>query len=498
MTVSEALDFSYHYSDETRARKSSPLKSCIHYFQNPDIAFLGGGLPLSKYFPWDTIEAHSSFPPTTTGEMVNVSHPVSQKNTCLVKLENSDKIDSVDSRDIPLARALQYGFGMGQPELLSFIRDHTQLVHEMKYTDWDVLATTGNTTSWESTLRIFCNKGETILAEQYSFSSSIYAAEAQGITVFPVPLDEHGLIPERLEYILDNWNPQTKKPKLLYTIPTGQNPTGSTLGNNRRIEIYRIAQKHDLLIIEDEPYYFLQMDAYERDATQRKFTQFKSQTEYLKSLSRSFISLDTEGRVIRMDSFSKVLAPGTRLGWIVASKRILRAYNQLHEMTIQNPSGLSQAVVAGTLNRWGQSGYIDWLIGLRREYTEKRDLAIDGLLKCLPETSIFRVTPPTAGMFFTVNINASAHPEFATTYMSNPELVEKAIYEKTIANGVLVIPGSWFKTNGNTEPPQSSEGHTGLDPNEIFFRATFAAVTSETLLNGVERLSTTLKEEFCL
>ncbi|SCU88401.1 LANO_0D01992g1_1 [Lachancea nothofagi CBS 11611] len=494
MTVGESLDFSHHFSEETKARKSSPLKTCIHLFQDPNIVFLGGGLPLSKYFPWDNLQIESPLPPFVNG--IGESPSGDDKDTCHVEVKKNEITKAGDTNDIQLSRALQYGFSMGQPELLSFVRDHTQLIHNMKYSDWDVLATTGNTCSWESTLRIFCNRGDTILAEQYTFSSSIYAAEAQGINVFPVPLDEHGLIPERLETILDNWNPETKKPKILYTIPTGQNPTGSSMSDERKVAIYRIAQKHDLLILEDEPYYFLQMDAYQKDVSQRKETEFASHSDFISSLAKSFISMDTEGRVIRMDSFSKVLGPGTRLGWIVASKKILQAYIKLHEMTIQNPSGFSQAIVAGTLNRWGQGGFLDWLIGLRREYNEKRDVAIDALYEYLPETPALRVNPPTAGMFFTVNIDASAHPEFATKYQSKPELVEQAIYDKVIKSGVLVVPGIWFKASGDTQPPQPAESKKELDPNGIFFRGTYAAVPLDKLKEGIQRFGIALKEEF--
>ena len=284
----------------------------------------------------------------------------------------------------------------------------------------------------------------------------------------------------------------------LYTIPTGQNPTGSSLSDDRKVEIYRIAKKHDLLIIEDEPYYFLQMDAYQKDVSQRKETHFASQEDFVNSLAKSFISLDTEGRVLRLDSFSKVLGPGTRLGWIVGSKKILQKYTQLHEMTIQNPSGFSQAIVAGTLNRWGQDGFLDWLVGLRREYNEKRDVAIDALYKYLPETPAFTINPPIAGMFFTVNTDASAHPEFATKYQSKPELVEQAIYEKVIASGVLVVPGVWFKATGDTNPPQPAESKLELDPNGIFFRGTYAAVPLDKLQEGIQRFGIALKEEFGL
>ncbi|CUS24167.1 LAQU0S14e01706g1_1 [Lachancea quebecensis] len=496
MTVGESLDFSHLYSEETKSRKSSPLKTCIHLFQDPNIVFLGGGLPLSKYFPWDNLQAESPLPPFPNG--IGAAPSGDAKDTCVTTVPKDGVSKAGNTTDIPLSRALQYGFSMGQPELLSFVREHTQLVHKMQYKDWDVLATIGNTGSWESTLRIFCNRGDTILAEKYSFSSSVYAAEAQGVNVFPVPLDADGLIPERLEAILDNWNPETPKPKLLYTIPTGQNPTGSSLSDDRKKEIYRIAQKHDFIIIEDEPYYFLQMDAYEKDPSKRKAIKFASHDDFVNSLAKSFISLDTEGRVIRMDSFSKVLGPGTRLGWLVGSKKILKAYVQLHEMTIQNPSGFSQAIVAGTLNRWGQHGFLDWLIGLRQEYNEKRDVAMDALYKYVPSTPALSISPPIAGMFFTVNIDASAHPEFATKYQSKPELVEQAIYEKVISCGVLVVPGIWFKADGETTPPQPKESKAEPNPNGIFFRGTYAAVPLDKLQDGIKRFGAALKEEFGL
>lgn len=157
---------------------------------------------------------------------------------------------------------MQYGFSAGQPELLNFIRDHTKIIHDLKYKDWDVLATAGNTNAWESTLRVFCNRGDVILVEAHSFSSSLASAEAQGVITFPVPIDADGIIHEKLAKVLGNWTPGAPKPKLLYTIPTGQNPTGTSIADHRKEAIYKIAQKYDFLIVEDEPYYFLQMNPY--------------------------------------------------------------------------------------------------------------------------------------------------------------------------------------------------------------------------------------------
>lgn len=492
MTLPESRDFSYLFSHETNSRKPSPLKTCIHHFFNPNLIFLGGGLPMSDYFPWDNLSAESPLPPFTKG--IGAPPTGSSDDTVNVTVKKNEKTDG----DIPLARSLQYGHTAGQPELVDFLRGHNNEIHDMKYSDWDLIASIGNTNSWESTLRVFCNRGDVILAEEYSFSSSLAAAEAQGVTTIPVPIDAFGIVPEKLEELLDNWTPNAPKPKLLYTIPTGQNPTGTSLPGDRKDAIYRVAQKHDFLIVEDEPYYFLQVGDYIEDLKKREEVYSAprpTHEQFKQSLVKSFLSCDTEGRVIRLDSFSKILGPGTRVGWITGSKKLLKAYVSLHEMTIQSPSGFSQSVICGTLQRWGQAGYLDWLIGLRHEYVGKRDHTIDALRKYLPNNDVFNVVPPVAGMFFTIDVDASAHPEFKTKYNSDPAQVEHAIYEKVITRGVLVVPGGWFKTLGQTNPPLPDKSDKSK-ANEIFFRGTYAAVAPEKLEEGLRRLCNTLKEEF--
>ncbi|CCE62973.1 hypothetical protein TPHA_0D03370 [Tetrapisispora phaffii CBS 4417] len=495
MTLTESKDFSHLFSEETKARKPSPLKTCIHLFNDPNIVFLGGGLPLSDYFPWDNIHSQSPLPPFKNGIGSKIT---GLKDDTLEYVVSRD--EKVEKADIPFKKSLQYGATQGQPEILEFLREHNKLVHEFNYSDWDSILTTGNTNGWESTLRIFCNKGDVILAEAHSFSSSLASAEAQGVITFPVPIDSDGIIPEKLESILDNWTPGSPKPKLLYTIPTGQNPTGSSLSDERKEAIYKIACKHDFIIIEDEPYYFLQTGPYLKDLEQRK--KYEDQQEqqnheqFLKSLAKTFLSLDTEGRVIRMDSFSKVLAPGARLGWLTGSKKILQYYVSLHEMTVQGASGFSQSIINGLLQRWGQDGYIDWLKGLRSEYVIKRNNAIDYLHEFLPASGPFTINPPIAGMFFTVTIDATAHPDFKTKFNSNPKAVEQHIYETIVKNGVLLVPGCWFITEGETTPPQPADSKQIQNPNEIFFRGTYAAVAAEKLREGLKRFSECLKEEF--
>jgi aromatic amino acid aminotransferase I len=170
----------------------------------------------------------------------------------------------------------------------------------------------------EQAFRIFCNRGDYILSEEYTFASAVETATPLGIRVLGIKIDDQGLLPESLDEILTNWDVEARgaqKPFILYTVPSGQNPTGATQTAQRRREIYKVSQKHDLYIFEDEPYYFLQMQPYTgRDSPDPPPP--ASVEAFLDSLVPTYVSLDVDGRVMRMDSFSKVIAPGTRVGWI--------------------------------------------------------------------------------------------------------------------------------------------------------------------------------------
>ncbi|KAH3674932.1 hypothetical protein WICMUC_002952 [Wickerhamomyces mucosus] len=489
--MSTVKDLTHLLSDEAKSRRNSPLKTAFKYFNDPNVVFLGGGLPLSDYFPWNKITVESPAPPFKNG----IGATPSTAEEKIITEVSKNAAENSRSDDIPLSRSLQYGHTGGQPELLNFLREHTQLIHKIPYSEWDIIQSIGNTQSWDGVLRTFTNRGDTILVEDFSFPSALETANALGVIQFPIPTDDFGIIPEKLAETLDNW--VGAKPKLLYTIPTGQNPLGSSLSADRRKAIYKIAQKHDFIIIEDEPYYFLQMDTYTKDVEARQGKAVHSHKQFIDALVTSFISIDTEGRVVRLDSFSKVLAPGTRFGWIVAQKELLQSIIKLHETSIQSASGFSSSIINGLLNRWGQDGYIDWLIGLRAEYTHKRDVAIDAIEKYFPK-QVTHYNPPVAGMFFTVQFDASKHPNFATEFDSDPLKVETALYEKGLDAGALLIPGSWFTAKGQTNPPQKPQPVDEATKNHIFFRGTYAAVPLDQLVLGLERFGKAAHQEFGL
>lgn len=257
---------------------------------------------------------------------------------------------------------------------------------------------------------MFCDKerGDTVLTEAFSFSTALETVAPLGVKAAGVEIDEEGLIPEKMDELLSNWDAKargSRKPHLLYTVPSGQNPTGATQGTERRQQIYRVAQKHDLYIIEDEPYYFLQMQPYTgRDAPPVPAP--TSVDDFISSLIPSLLTIDVDGRVMRMDSFSKVLVPGSRLGWITASAQIIERYVRHAEVASQGPSGFSQLILYKLLDEtWGHEGYLRWLMNLRLEYTKKRNALLAACEDHLPGDLVSWV-PPKAGMFVSTRLFA--------------------------------------------------------------------------------------------
>ena len=491
MSKPEAKDLSHLLSEEAKSRKNSPLKAAFKYYKQPGMTFLGGGLPLSDCFPFNKVTADIPSVPFSEG----ISAPLSDENKTVVEVYKRAEMNKTEDKQIELARSLQYGHTEGQAEIIDFLKEHTEKIHNVPYKDWDLIASVGNTQSWDATLRSFVTRGDSILVEEYSFSSALETAHAQGVNTIPVQMDAKGILPEALEKQLDQW--VGPKPKLLYTICTGQNPTGSCLSAERRRAIYKLACKHDFIIIEDEPYYFLQMEDYTTDEKSRASNKVDSHDEFVKALVPSYISMDVEGRVIRLDSFSKVLAPGLRFGWIVGQAKLLERYVRIHEVSIQCPSGFTQSICNSLLQKWGQKGYLDWLMGLRADYTHKRDVAIDAVNKYFPK-EVVSFIPPVAGMFFTTTIDASKHPKFKSEFNEDPLQVENAVYEQALKQGCLMIPGSWFKADGKSNPPQPELPENPASKNTFFFRGTYAAVPLDQLVIGLEKFGKAIKVEYGL
>lgn len=248
---------------------------------------------------------------------------------------------------------------------------------------------------------MFCEKGDYIIVENYTFSSALETAIPLGINFLSIGMDDEGLIPEELDESLSTWDESergVRKPFLLYMVPTGQNPTGATQSLQRRRAIYEVAKRQDLFIVEDEPYYYLQFPPFASSKTETK-TQTQADQHQIPELIPSYLSIDTEGRVLRLDSMSKILAPGSRLGWVTASKQVIEKFIRQNESSSQHPSGFSQAIIYKLVNdQWGHFGFLQWLGKICFEYNMRRDIFARACEEFLPRDIVSWI-PAQAGMF---------------------------------------------------------------------------------------------------
>jgi aromatic amino acid aminotransferase I len=381
-----------YLSIESKGRNPSSLKSAAKYLKKPGLISLGGGLPCAEYFPIEELTIKVPSVPY-------FSEQETKESGTTLRAGKYDVSEGHSAYDLSIA--LNYGLGTGSAQVLRFVTEHTEIVCNPPYADWHCALSVGSTSALEQTYRMFCERGDFILSEEYTFASAVETAAPLGIKVVGVKMDDEGLLPESMDEILSNWDAKARggrKPFLLYTVPSGQNPTGATQGTARRRAIYKVAQKHDVYIIEDEPYYFLQMQPYTgQDAPD--VPPPANNEEFLKALIPTYLSMDIDGRVMRMDSFSKVISPGTRVGWITACEQIVERFVRHNECSNQNPSGISQIVLYKLLDEdWGHGGYLQWLINLRLEYTRRRDVILAACEKYLPK-HLVSWNPPAAGMF---------------------------------------------------------------------------------------------------
>lgn len=458
---------------ESNLRQPSSLKGAARYLKNAGMVSLGGGLPSSQYFPFEDLG-------------ITVPNPGSFKTDSRRSVLTAGKHDLADGvSDFDIATAFNYGQGYGAAQFLRWIVEHTEMVHAPPYRDWSCTMTVGSTSAIDMGLRMFCERGDWILSEEFTFPTAVETAAPMGVKVAGVGMDAGGLCPKALDDVLTHWNESIRggrKPFILYTVPTGQNPTGSTQSLQRRKEVYAVARKHDLIIFEDEPYYFLQMQPY-TGPNSPSVPPPSSHDAFLDSLVPSYLSLDTDGRVMRLDSFSKVIAPGTRIGWITASEQIVDRYRQHADVSTQSPSGMSQLVLFKLLDeQWGHNGYLDWLLHIRMEYTARRDVLLDACELYIPREVVSWV-PPMAGMFHWFKVDYQQHPAYPR---KRRDVIEEEIFHAIVAHGTLLMKGSWFCPEGQTEG------------DDMFFRATYAAAPFEDIREGVRRLGEAFRDVFGL
>lgn len=407
----------------------------------------------------------------------NADRPATSSDK-LHPLEEYVKPAAGEPLDPNLAVELQYGKTYGAPHLVDWLTEHIKRTHNPPNDNWEVLNTAGNTDGFDGLLRTLFMRGDSMLVEEFAYPGSLVAAQTQGVSCVGVPMDGDGILVPEMDKILTEWDEKARgarKPKAVLMVPTCSNPTGYTMPAARKRELYAVARKHNILIFEDDPYCFLQIRKYDDSGR-------------LLPIEETFLSMDVDGRVLRLDSFSKIVAPGSRCGWLTGPKEIVSAVMQRSEASTQCPSGFTVSAIAAVVRAWGgHEGFEQkYLPHISKVYEERARAMVSFFEKYLPAEAA-EWPAASGGMFIWLRLKVENHPKRDAL---SPEDVAERAFQKAVKKKVLTVPSKFFKGEGLPDWTKEQEQR------RIFLRICYATPTIEELETGVQRLAEALKEEW--
>ncbi|KAJ7180583.1 PLP-dependent transferase [Mycena filopes] len=528
-----AVDLSHHLSDVAKTLDPRPPSQ-----QAPAGGIsMDGGVPDTEYFPIESINVTYLKPsafalkptdvlphgPGVLGWIANILTGNTSKTTDAPtgQFIIPRRLRADDEGKFELKTALQYSATTGLPERL--IYEWVARVHKPAYNDWKTLIDIGASSAWSSCMTILLNPGDSFITDQYAYNAALMQARTRGLKPVAVATDVDGLSAVDLERVLSGWDETArgfKRPRVVYTQGGIQNPTGLLITAQRKKDIYDVAVRYDLILVEDDPYYFQQASApYSSGAAQ--VTKKQTDAEWLDSLVPSFLQFDYEGRVLRLDTFSKSVGPGGRLGYYTGSPLLLRKLEALHQAFISFPSGLSQAIVGELLHTYGQEGFTRWLRGITAQYELRRNWTIDALYRALDvrakdswspaltayapgdgqmsekftqTKSLMSFVPPDGGMFVWFNIHLHNHPRYEhLVHQTSPAAAKvqlsNELWTTLTEAGVIFRRGELFAV-------EDDEERARLGEKDVFLRASFSSGPKEDLEKGMKIFATTLVKFF--
>jgi len=397
----------YRYAQRTQRMGSSVIRELLKYTEQPDVISFAGGLPAPDVFPVD---------------------------------EFADACQRV-LRDLG-AQALQYGTTEGYIPLREMIARHSAR-YGIDITLDNILVTSGSQQALDLLGKIFINPGDRILVEAPTYLGALQAWNAYGAEYVSVPMDEDGMMADALEEALRTG------PKFIYVLPNFQNPTGVTLSLERRHKLIELADRYGVPIIEDDPYGQLRYEGDHLPSVVVLDGQYRDNCQNV-----------YHGNVIYLSTFSKILAPGVRLAWVIAPPEVIRKLVLAKQGADLHTSTFNQMVAYEV----SHGGFLDRHIHLiRRIYKERRDVMLAAMDAYFPPGVDW--TQPKGGLFLwgilpeTINTN---------------ELIKVAVERK-----VAFVPGTPFYPNGGGKNTM---------------RLNFSNASSENILEGIARLSRVIQE----
>jgi len=415
-SVQPIEDYTPYFSSLARRREPSAIRALQPFLGIPGMISLGGGMPNPETFPFAGI-------------------------TFTVDDGTELNFDAADMQG-----ALQYSSTSGVPALVAELQALQRREHNPP-SDRSICVNTGSQEALTRAFAMLLEPTDTLLVEEPTYSGALAYLKPMGCRLVGVPTDGLGLIPAALAEVLGDWDSGphagTPRPRVLYTIPTGANPSGGTMSLARRKEVYATAREHGLIILEDDPYWYVYLGAPE-------------------DRPPSLLSMDVDGRVLRFDSFSKVLSSGMRLGFATGPPALVSQL-ELHTQAVNlHPCGLSQVAVAKLLQHWGPAGFDAHVTDVCELYRQQRAAFLASAEAHL--TGLAEWHAPEAGMFVWLKL-LGVEDSFAL------------IKEDAVAEKVLLVPGAAFTVGGSSG----------------YVRAAFSTASPEDMEEACARLARLLR-----
>lgn len=390
------------YAAKAANLKESEIRALFAVVSRPEVVSLAGGMPNISDLPLEKLAA--------SAQKLIVDHGV---------------------------QALQYGSGQGWAPFLESIAE-VMAAEQISADPGNISVTTGSQQAIDIVTQLFIDPGDVIVAESPSYVGALGVFAAQQADVRHVPMDENGLIPEALDQRITELKAAAHRVKFLYTCPNYHNPSGVTLSVDRRPQVAEVCRRHHVLIVEDNPYGLLG---------------FSGET---------FPAIQTywPDGVIYLGSFSKIFAPGFRIGWAYAPAWIRKKIVLTLESAVLSPSMIGQMALHAYLRDYDWYGQVS---AYRSMYQSRRDATIDALEEYLPQCTW---TVPDGGFY---------------TWVKLPEGVNsKAMLPRAVAELVAYTPGTAFYAD---------------DQGTDFMRLSYCYPPEDVIREGVKRLSRVVARE---
>ena len=352
--------------------KASEIREILKVTEQEEVISFAGGLPAPELFPIDEIN---------------------EINQIVLKEAGT--------------KALQYTTTEGYAPLREWIANRMNGRLGTAFDKDNILITHGSQQGLDLSGKVFLDEGDVVLCESPTYLAAISAFKAYGCSFIEIPTDEEGMMMDVLEDVLSN----TSHIKLIYAIPTFQNPTGKTWSLERRRKLAELSAKYSVAVIEDNPYGELRFEG-----------------EPLPSIK----SFDEAGNILCTGSFSKIFCPGFRIGWVAGDKDIIRKYVLVKQGTDLQCNTIAQMTIAEYLKRYDIDKHIAKIVEV---YRRRRNVAIESIERYFPDTIKF--TRPEGGLFTWIELPVG---------ISARDVLVRSLEKK-----IAFVPGGSFYPNGNKE-----------------------------------------------